>query len=208
MKLLKSSAILILLASTSVHAGMINIIDFTSSDWSGVGQNVTNEFTLGDIKLSSSGGNLTFNDSDSAGCSAAAGGTGLACIGDGIGISNDEITQGGTQILTISFLGGPVDILDVHLLDLFASEGSGEIAIINGTSSAAALAGPANNVGGYWETGLGFAGVTSIALSGNNDGFSDYSLARIAYKVPEPTVIALFGVGLLGLGFARRRMRS
>jgi hypothetical protein len=125
-------------------------------------------------------------------------------MGDGIGISNDEITQGGGQILTISFLSGPVDILDVHLLDLFATEQSGEIAIINGTASAAS-GGSANAAGGYWETGLGFTGVTSITLYGNNDRFSDYSLARIAYKVPEPTVIALFAVGLLGLGFARRR---
>jgi hypothetical protein len=203
MKLLKSSAILILLASSSVHAGMINIIDFTSNDWSGVGQNVMDEFTFGDIKLSSSGGNLTFNDPDSAGCTAASV-IGLACMGDGIGISNDEITQGGGQILTISFLSGPVDILDVHLLDLFATEQSGEIAIINGTASAAS-GGSANAAGGYWETGLGFTGVTSITLYGNNDRFSDYSLARIAYKVPEPTVIALFAVGLLGLGFARRR---
>ena len=185
---------------------MINIIDFTSDDWSGVGQNTMSEFTLGDIKLSSSAGNLTFNDLDSGGCTAA-GVAGLACVGDGIGISNDEITQGGSQILTISFLGGPVDILDVHLLDLFANENSGEIAIINGTPSAAAVS-AANTAGGYWETGLGFMGVTSISLSSPDDGFSDYALARIAYKVPEPTVIALFAVGLLGLGFARRRMRS
>lgn len=208
MKLLKGSAILILLASSSVHAGMINIIDFTSDDWSVIGQNTMSEFTLGDIKLSSSSGNLTFNDLDSAGCTAAAGTTGLACIGDGIGIRNDEITQGGGQILTISFLGGPVDILDVHLLDLFATENGGETAIVNGTSSKALLGEVANNAGGYWETGLGFMGVTSISLSGNMDDFSDYALARIAYKVPEPTAIALFAAGLLGLGFARRRMRS
>ncbi|MBT8124229.1 MAG: PEP-CTERM sorting domain-containing protein [Gammaproteobacteria bacterium] len=204
MKLLKSTALFLLLASSSVQAGMINVIDFTGNDWTGVGQNVTDEFTFGDIKLSSSGGNLTFNDSDSAGCTAASV-LGLACIGDGIGISNDEITQGGGQVLTISFLGGPVDILDVHLLDLFATEQlSGEIAIINGTASAA-LDGSANAAGGYWATGLGFTGVTSITLSGNADKFSDYSLARIAYKVPEPTVISLFALGLLGLGFARRR---
>jgi hypothetical protein len=191
------------LVSSSVHAG---IIDFTSDDWSGVGQNTMSEFTVGDIKLSSSVGNLTFNDLDSGGCTAA-GVAGLACIGDGIGISNDEISQGGVQILTISFLGGPVDILDVHLLDLFAAENSGEIAIINGTTSAASGS-AANTAGGYWETGLGFMGVTSISLSSPDDGFSDYSLARISYKVPEPTVIALFAVGLLGLGFARRRVRS
>ena len=204
MKLLKRLALFIALISSSVHAG---IIDFTSNDWSGIGQNVMSEFTFDGVKLSSSGGNLTFNDSDSAGCSAA-GVPGLACMGDGIGISNDEITQGGNQILTVSFLSGPVDILDVHLLDLFATEQSGEIAIINGTPSAAS-GGPANTAGGYWETGLGFTGVTSITLSGNLlDSFSDYSLARISYKVPEPTVIALFAVGLLGLGFARRRVRS
>ena len=64
------------------------------------------------------------------------------------------------------------------------------------------------NAGGYWETGLGFIGVESLTFSGNRDNFSDYSLARIAYNVPEPSVIALFAAGLLGLGFSRRRMRS
>ena len=36
----------------------------------------------------------------------------------------------------------------------------------------------------------------------------DYSYAKIyasLAKVPEPSVIALFGIGLLGLGFATRR---
>lgn len=202
MKLSKISALLILLASSSVQAGIINVIDFTSDDWSGIGGTSA---IVGNIKLSSVGGDLTFNASDNAGCIAAS--TTLACVGDGIGISNDEITQGGSQILTVSFLSGPVDILDVHLLDLFAKEGSGEIAIVNGTPSAAS-GGAANDAGGYWETGLGFMGVTSISLSGNMDKFSDYSLARIAYKVPEPTAITLFAAGLLGLGFARRRMRS
>jgi hypothetical protein len=203
------------LVSSSVHAG---IIDFTSDDWSGVGQNSVSEFIFDGIKLSSVDENLTFNDPDGAsGCGKGdtsqtnlAATTGLACIGDGIGISNDEITQGGSQILTVSFLNGPVDILDIHLLDLFAGEQSGEIAIINGISVYAdplAIVSFTND-GGYWESGLQFYGVESLTFSGNLDTFSDYSLARIAYKVPEPTVIALFTVGLLGLGFARRRKHS
>lgn len=33
-------------------------------------------------------------------------------------------------------------------------------------------------------------------------------LLDVKHEVPEPSIIALFGIGLIGLGFARRRMRS
>jgi hypothetical protein len=37
-----------------------------------------------------------------------------------------------------------------------------------------------------------------------NDGFVN----EVVVEVPEPSIIALFGIGLVGLGFARRRARQ
>ena len=63
MKLLKH---LLFFSVFAVSSAQASIIDFTSNGWSGVGQNSINEFTFDGIRLSSVGGNLTFNDPDGA----------------------------------------------------------------------------------------------------------------------------------------------
>ncbi len=219
---MKTIAFALILWIPSAQASMV---DFTSSDWSGV-QGETS-FELGDIRLTStnlsnSRSFMTFNDPDgSPGCGMGnrsetnlAAATGLACVGDGIGIVDDEITQRSGETLIVSFLGSPVNVTDIHFLDLFARERTGEIAVINGIQSQATNSGISiTNNGGYWETGLGFLGVSSLIFTGMNDNFSDFSIARIQYEeitsVPEPSMISLLGAGFIGLGIAyRRRLRD
>ncbi len=197
---------MLVLTAPSVGA---TIIDFTADAWSGVQRE--SSFTLGNVQLESTGF-MTFNaGGDASGCLSGNQSTGLVCDGDGIGIYDDEITHRSNESLRVTFLGGPVDITDIHLLDLFAGEETGEIAVINGIESQATIQGISiMNDGGYWETGLGFIGIDSLIFTGMVDSFSDYSLARIDYEttaVPEPTMLSMLGIGLIGLGAAYRRRR-
>ena len=202
----KRLSILLAFFAFSVSSQAVTI-DFTNQAWKdAIGMGNTEAIVDG-IKLSSTGGNLTLlgsgTDFEITGCNNA--GAGLACTGDGIGISNDEISEGGVQQLTLSFLNGPVNVENIFLLDLFGLEGTGETAIINGgifhnTSDNQAL-------GGYYETGFSDNLVSTITFLSPDDGFSDYALAKIEISpVPIPGAAILFGSALLGFfGFKRRR---
>jgi len=216
---------------SAVHA---DIVDFTKLEWNevnGISDSLGTVVTGSTgIRLTSSLGAMTFNIGDAAtGCGSGGNAniesaTGLDCTGDGIGIVDDEITQGGNQILTVTFDNGPVNVHAIHLLDLFSpvTERTGEIAVIKWNSGlnefeAHAMDGPFN-VGGYWEVnegtsdydgGLLMAGITSFTLEGSaDDGFSDYALARIEYSaVPIPAAFWMFGTALIGFVAMSRRTK-
>ncbi|MDH5369081.1 MAG: hypothetical protein OEW99_03595 [Gammaproteobacteria bacterium] len=184
------------------------LVDFTDSSWqTAISVGSGNTATIGNITLTSTGGNLSFNGSSSeqAGCIAGQPGNGLTCDGDGIGIQNDEITQYSNQSITIDFATA-VNVSNIFLLDLFGTERTGEIAVINGDNSYQALI-DNSGIGGFYATGYSAAGISSIILSGNLDSFSDYALAAIEVSpVPIPGAAILFGSALLGFfGFKRRR---
>jgi len=146
---------------SAVHA---TTVDFTDEAWIGVNNDTSYSAIGTGITLSSNGIDMTFNGGgDAQGCASASGTTGLVCDGDGIGIGNDEITEGGHQILTVTFDNGPVNVHAIHLLDLFspATESTGEIAVIKWNSGlneyeAHAIVGPFNG-GGYWEVNEGLS---------------------------------------------------
>lgn len=194
-------------------AAQATLIDFTGADWE---QAIVNgggaTATIGNITLTADNGSLTFNRNDSGGCKAGQPTNGLICDGDGIGINNDEITQGGSQQITLTF-DKAVNITNIILLDLFSAERgydvngdptTGEIAIIEGIQ----YFGPNLLAGGYYATGFSGQAITSIVFSGNLDSFSDYALAAIEVSaVPIPGAAILFGSALLGFfGFKRRRL--
>lgn len=180
------------------------LIDFTSSTWSGVsGPSHTESVAgVGNVTLRALGGGLTFNDADSGGCSAGGGpGLGLACVGDGIGIGDDEITTR-RELLSLSF-SSPVDVVDIILLDLFSSEP--EYATIRMTGSGFTTVGGSNDLGGLVSTGISGGGVTSILFFATGR-YSDYSLAAVEVSaVPLPGALVLFLSGLAGFSFFRKR---
>lgn len=202
--------VLVTSLATSVQAGLI---DFTDSSWQAVVTGSSSTATVGDITLTASVNNLTFNANDKGGCVAGQSSHGLACLGDGIGIRNDEITQGGTQQITVTF-ANEVNILNVNVLDLFGSERSGETALImkvgDSVNSYTPTAGNLGVAGGYWETGFSAFGVTELVLYSPDDGFSDYALASIEIEdssvVAEPGSLALMAFGIIGLALMRKRL--
>ena len=91
---------------------------------------------------------------------------------------------------------------------------NGAIVFINGTEVFSEMAEGYTNIWEYTATvsgGLFNAGANTISVLAEDHGgatFFDMQLVAeggISSAVPEPSIIALFGLGILGLGFARRR---
>lgn len=194
------------------------LVDFTDgSKWSAA--NGLNSFTASygdvDVTASSVGGNLSFNGGrDKNGCVSGLNQSvhNLVCDGDGLGIGNDEITQGGVQQITITF-STSVTLNDIEFLDLFNNSNESEEALVRLNSGIFQTHASNNLTGGYHRTLETGADITMVVLKSANDNHSDYALARISFtlnniqgltaSVPAPSALLLMMPGLALI--ARRR---
>ena len=196
------------ITAAGTFAASATVIDFTaSSSASG---------SIGSVGWSltpSAGDTLTFVDSDAPGPIGV-----LAGLNDGVGLNNDEITEG-TQYLTVTFTK-PIRLTGFWTLDLFEDgleDTDPETAqLFTGStptgSPAASL--PATEVFAPGGFGFSFAGTsllgdtfTFAATSGNDGvGKGDYALAGLQIAaIPLPAAGLLFGTALMGFGMFRRR---
>ena len=190
-----------------VTASASTIVDFTARPWAAA--NGRNSFGLGFTSLQalytgSGTPTLAFNAGGAAGCVSAA--AGLACIGDGMGISSrllgedpGEIDAGifNNETLRVSF-AAPKRLLGFDVLNLFQLE-TGQYRVDGGSWTN--FGGP-GGAGGFAAVSLGGITASTLEFRGANL-ISDFPVARLA--VPEPGALSLVALSLLGLGILRRK---
>jgi hypothetical protein len=123
---------------------------------------------------------------------------------DGLGINDDEITQGGTEQLNL-FFSAPVTLNSIYITDLFKNEGPtgqsevGLYSLNGGAFTSFASVGGSN---GALTLNIFQSGISSITFKSSTDGWSDFSVKGLTYttqSVPEPSTLLLLGAGFMGL---------
>ncbi|MDX2221771.1 MAG: PEP-CTERM sorting domain-containing protein [Rhodospirillaceae bacterium] len=206
------------LAARPVLAGPV-LLDFTNpAPWAGAHNQTSFSTVIGDLTVTltahgSGTPKLSFNNaaSERQGCMDGYAGSpahNLVCGGDGLGIGDDEITEGGVERIKVTF-SRPIRLVNVELLDLFNNNTELEKALISLDEGATwAMFTSNNNLGGYYSTNLGGHSISRIIFKSYSDAVSDYAVARLSIytaDVPEPAAGLLVLVGLAGLKRLRRR---
>ena len=204
------------IVTSAIAAGTLSasaaVLDFTAS-------NATSGAVAGAgwSLVANPGGTIT---SDNGGAPGPIGV--LAGVTDGIGVDDDEISEG-SEYLTVIF-DRPVRVTGFWALDLFrnsVNDTDAETAQLYAGSTptgspVASLVATEVKVPGVSGIGFGFLGGLSVKgtmftfdeLDGGNDGVGvgDYALAGLEVApIPLPATSLLLGAGLLGLGLLRRR---
>jgi len=222
--------IAVTLALCLAGTAQAEIIDFTDDSWSSNNPQDVGGVTVELLAFGPDGEPTDFTqqgfDGDKDNCGP------LVCERDGIGIGDDEVSFGEgdkqeVERLLVMFSEG-VDISAIFFLDLFGVGDDGtnnpETAQIQVNLNGAGIGfvGTAQDATGFFMGTSGnasflsdpgaFLGVTELEFFADTGGSlissanSDFALAGIELvSVPEPGTLALLGVGLLGMGFARRQ---
>ncbi|WP_169566545.1 hypothetical protein [Sneathiella limimaris] len=173
--------------------------------------------------ISATGGALTWTGQDGNTCASPP----LACQLDGIGITDDEISGGTNETVTVSF-GEARVVESIYFLDLFAATNQqtreqAQVSWGGGSSGIGSMLIDAN----WAETPNGASGYLMFALNnlnvawleflapthnpGDELGVNDFSLAAISVStVPLPAALPLYGSALAVLGFLgwRRKQKA
>jgi hypothetical protein len=129
---------------------------------------------------------------------------------DGLGINDDEITQGGTERLNVVF-STPVTLNSVYITDLFKYEGPtgqsevGKYSLNGGAFTSFTSVGASN---GALTLDISQSNISSIVFKSSQDSWSDFSVKGLTYQtqsVPEPSTLLLLGAGLVGLAAWMRK---
>jgi hypothetical protein len=131
---------------------------------------------------------------------------------DGLGINDDEITQGGTEQLNLVF-AAPVTLNSVYITDLFKDgpNGASEVgwySLNGGIFTSFSSVGAFN---GALTLNIFQPYISSITFKSGLDSFSDFSVKGLTYEtrsVPEPSTLLLLGAGLVGLATWKRRQTA
>ena len=169
-------------------------IDFTDGSWDAA-QGLTSFTTHpSNIDVFATGGTLTVN--------YVGGPSGDNSGTDGLGINDDEVTQGGIEQLRLAF-STPITLNTVRITDLFLNEGPsgqpevGMYSLNGGAFTSFTSVGAAN--GALTLNFFQQSGISSIVFKAPSDSWSDFSVKGLNYSVPEPTTLLLLGAGLVGL---------
>ena len=163
-------------------------IDFADGTWSGAqGQS---SFSQNGITLLATNGLITVN------------------AGDGLGITDDEIGNNGSETLRISFASA-VTLQTVLLTDLFPDEGlfgydeHGAYSI-NGLAFTTFQS---NNSNGDRLLNINQSAVNYITFKSASDLFvSDFSVRSLTYSTPEPSSLLLVGCIMVFLALSMKRL--
>jgi len=213
------AAMMMVMASAAQAVPASVLLDFTREDAKDVlsGSYSDTTYTL----TSNPSNSLNWNQlQDGSTCDSGA----LACHFDGIGIADDEISEGGTESMTISF-GGQVSIDGLFFLDLFRRVGDPtdrEIVKVDFQGGSKFIqADTAEIVGsgtsGYLFFALAPGEITTNFLTftaptgmGKDDRNNDYAVAAISgvSVVPLPAALPLYGTGLAVMGLLGWRKKQ
>lgn len=200
------SGLLLLLVSGSASlafgsAAFALSVDFTDGSWDAAHGTTSYTVHPSGVDLSATGGLITVN--------YVGGPSGDDSGNDGLGIGDDEITQGGREQLTVAFASA-VTLERVYITDLFQNEGGtglherGEYSLNGGAFTSFVSVGGVN---GALTLNIFQPGVTTIAFRSVTDSWSDFSVKKLTYATPEPSPLLFLGASLILFWTLFRRQR-